>query len=839
MRSKLAPIVSVFAVSLLLLTALSPLAFNDFGEFSFRDRGGTDGYEDFGLAAGPISTFANTNYFRISTPEQLSWVGDGKAHHYNNNNTSNIWAANANYYLANDIVFGTQDLNGVTNVNFSISRSGTTLTLTFTGNAVQNVYPQLYLIASTNNYTTGTFNSAAQTFTMTGIPDGTYALILSVSTTAGVGGSCYISSLALNASSANPSTGKLDNGNFNSLPMFNGTFDGNGFEIRGMKTQAGLFYYMGDNGVIKNLGVTGGSVEGVGVSAGGIVGSSSGTFINCYNTSPVFAVGSMLVYAGGISGGTYGGIQSKFFNCYNTGSVTTTAFFGKDGSEAYASGIGIGDATNCYNRGNITSYAIPGGGGIAGGIGARGGGLIANCYNTGTISGYSESSGGIIGIGAYARIVNCYTLTSTLISPGSYNTTIDSGTASPARKITTPHQSSGTKNATVMTPTLADAKANNSIYYTGTVTPSGYPAVPGWDFNSVWTITPGVNNGYPVFLSSHSVTTTLTNMTSNIPSSVNPGATLSGTITPNTGYSRPASITVTMGGTTLAASGYSYSSSTGAFSLANVTGNVVITATGALNSYSVTRTLTNLTSTIPSSVNHGATLSGTITPGTGYGLPSSITVTMGGTTLAASGYSYSSSTGAFSLANVTGNVVITASGLLNSYTVTRTLTNLSSNIPATINHGTTLSGTITPNTGYGLPASITVTVGGSTVLPANYTYNSSTGVFSLPGTYVTGNVVITASGLLNSYTVTRTLTNMTSTIPATVNHGAVLSGTITPNTGYNLPSSITVTVGGSTVLPANYTYNSSNGTFSLPGTYVTGNVVITASGLLNSYTVTR
>lgn len=79
----------------------------------------------------------------------------------------------------------------------------------------------------------------------------------------------------------------------------------------------------------------------------------------------------------------------------------------------------------------------------------------------------------------------------------------------------------------------------------------------------------------------------------------------------------------------------------------------------------VTYTLTNMSYSGPKTVNLGATLSTTLTASSGYSLPSSITVSMNGNTLS-SGYTYNSSTGAVTVSNVTGDIVITASGTSSS-----------------------------------------------------------------------------------------------------------------------------------------------------------------------------
>ena len=65
----------------------------------------------------------------------------------------------------------------------------------------------------------------------------------------------------------------------------------------------------------------------------------------------------------------------------------------------------------------------------------------------------------------------------------------------------------------------------------------------------------------------------------------------------------------------------------------------------------------------------------------GHILPTTITVKMGDKTLVAgTDYTYNTSTGAFSLAKITGKLSITAQGVKKSYSVTATLANITSDI---------------------------------------------------------------------------------------------------------------------------------------------------------------
>jgi len=98
-----------------------------------------------------------------------------------------------------------------------------------------------------------------------------------------------------------------------------------------------------------------------------------------------------------------------------------------------------------------------------------------------------------------------------------------------------------------------------------------------------------------------------------------------------------------------------------------------ITVNPAGITYTVTNSVSNATLSSSASVAENDPLNVTITPDSHYSLPTSLTsVTMGGNTLTAgSGYTYNSSTGAFSIASVTGNVVITGACVEDAkYTVT-------------------------------------------------------------------------------------------------------------------------------------------------------------------------
>jgi len=138
-------------------------------------------------------------------------------------------------------------------------------------------------------------------------------------------------------------------------------------------------------------------------------------------------------------------------------------------------------------------------------------------------------------------------------------------------------------------------------------------------------------------------------------SSVISGQAFSTDLTADTGHTI-AGVVVTMGGVDVTAS--AWNSGTGKVSIANVTGNIVITASASINEYTITQTLTHCTTDITETeVTYGTAISGTVTADSTYAI-SSVTVTMGGVDITST--AYDSTDDSISIGSVTGNVVITA-----------------------------------------------------------------------------------------------------------------------------------------------------------------------------------
>ena len=153
------------------------------------------------------------------------------------------------------------------------------------------------------------------------------------------------------------------------LNQFDGIFDGCGYTIYGLRISGnnsnGLFGYIDDHGIIKNLGVYAGVIT-TGSNLGGIAGENRGEISNCYNTCTI--IGSISTI-GGIVGYNYGTVN----NCYNTGTVEDKATGGKTGGVV---GYNRGIVSNCYHAGKVISSGTHNIGGIAGSNIDN----ISNCY---------------------------------------------------------------------------------------------------------------------------------------------------------------------------------------------------------------------------------------------------------------------------------------------------------------------------------------------------------------------------------------------------------------------------------------------------------------------------
>ena len=172
---------------------------------------------------------------------------------------------------------------------------------------------------------------------------------------------------------------------------FTGTFDGQGFEISDMfigrldTGHVGLFGFVSDSGVIKNVGVVNAYVVGE-FCVGAVVGINWGTLSNSYSDGTVS--GSDQV--GGLVGGNGGSVS----NCHSTGIVS---------GDRHAGGL-VGACNGPLSNSHFTG-SVSGESRIGGLVGGMSGTTVSNSYFTGTVTG-SDQIGGLVGY-SYGTVSRC------------------------------------------------------------------------------------------------------------------------------------------------------------------------------------------------------------------------------------------------------------------------------------------------------------------------------------------------------------------------------------------------------------------------------------------------
>lgn len=215
-------------------------------------------------------------------------------------------------------------------------------------------------------------------------------------------------------------TADIDLGNaaFRPIPIFCGVFEGNGHRISGLRvtgkgSDQGLFRYLKEGAVVRNLELEGeilpegtksglgllcgrneGTVTGVTVSGtvsgeedvGGLVGvnEATGVLRQCENQAQITGV----THTGGIAGRNEGTIEA----CINRGAIDPDANDDAQDTGGIA-GRSSGTITGSVNHGEIgyphTGYNV-------GGIAGRQNGSVVGCENYGSIWGRKDV-GGIVG----------------------------------------------------------------------------------------------------------------------------------------------------------------------------------------------------------------------------------------------------------------------------------------------------------------------------------------------------------------------------------------------------------------------------------------------------------
>ena len=284
-----------------------------------------------------------------------------------------------------------------------------------------------------------------------------------------------------------------DNSTSSSASRFSATFDGLGHVITGLAinrsstSYVGLFGYIDTNGVVRNVGLSGGSVTGSS-RVGQLAGAINGTVNSAHATGSVSGADNV----GGLVGKSFGTITAS----YATGSVSGQNTIG--GLVGFTQG---GTVTTSYATGNVTaSDAASQAGGLAGYLN---GGTISNSYATGQVSG-TTNVGGLLGFINSGTASNTYAAGSVTgsgtVTVGGLAGFINNGTtvsnsywdtSTTGLSIACGTASAGTCSATG----LATAAMKNPFTFIDG----------GWNFGSIWGKSQSSgNNGYMVLRASDS-----------------------------------------------------------------------------------------------------------------------------------------------------------------------------------------------------------------------------------------------------------------------------------------------------------------------------------------------
>ena len=147
--------------------------------------------------------------------------------------------------------------------------------------------------------------------------------------------------------------------------------------LRGTRVFVGLLGYVGANGLVRDVGINGGSVTGSDAT-GGLVGGNDGTILRSYSTALVQG----REFSGGLVGYNYG--TGTISESYATGDVSGRQSVGG------LVGFAAGTVTKSRATGNVTGVRF------VGGLVGVSGNAITQSFATGNVSGIS-TIGGLVG----------------------------------------------------------------------------------------------------------------------------------------------------------------------------------------------------------------------------------------------------------------------------------------------------------------------------------------------------------------------------------------------------------------------------------------------------------
>ncbi|MEI6835773.1 MAG: fibronectin type III domain-containing protein [Candidatus Falkowbacteria bacterium] len=233
---------------------------------------------------------------------------------------------------------------------------------------------------------------------------------------------------------------------------FTGTFNGAGYKIDGltinnyMTNDLGLFYSLGDDATINNLGLTNVNIWG-NENVGALASYSNGTITKTYVTGQV----SGSAYVGALVGESDNTIEQS----YSSANVN-----GSDNTVGGLVGENDGEISDSYATGDVNTGEYVGSGEYVGGLIGQNYGAVISCYSIGHVSGDADF-GGMIG----------YDDGETYILQSFWNI-----------------ETSGQETSAGSEEGLTTDDLKNIDTYT---------IDNEWDFNNTWEMSPSRNNGYP------------------------------------------------------------------------------------------------------------------------------------------------------------------------------------------------------------------------------------------------------------------------------------------------------------------------------------------------------
>ena len=326
---------------------------------------------------------------------------------------------------------------------------------------------------------------------------------------------------------------------------FKGVFDGQGYVISNLKITGEGYKNNGLFGCIvsasvKNVGFESTNISitpSDGATAGAVCGESYGAIDNCYNAGNISvdtAAYNVAVIAGGLCGtmgnSTLGTPSLQY--CFNTGNITakstnTTSYNSPASAGGISGSVGTSiSLSRSYNTGTVSShaYTYATSGGICAGSGTTvfTDGPVYICYNTGNVSAVSTrpafggkaQAGGINGSGPQQNCFNTGAVSATGYDAYAGGTTIAAGgvgTGSSSNSYNTGTVTASAGNDKNIGGILASVYGYGGAYNSYCLDLYGSPfgtqltsaqmknkaSFVGFNFDTIWDISPSVNNGYP------------------------------------------------------------------------------------------------------------------------------------------------------------------------------------------------------------------------------------------------------------------------------------------------------------------------------------------------------